>query len=101
VADTTLISPLTAQPKTESVTPKTETARITLPPEPPKPPVKMTKTQPLVAAPAAPRVPLTTPVIIAPARTELIVEAIPLSLCWGLVAISAATLLIAIWTYIS
>jgi hypothetical protein len=80
-----------------------ETARINILPDPPKPtPVKMSKTQPLVTVTATPVAPPTAPVTIAPpAAPQTVIESIPTSLCWGLVLVSAAILIIEIWNYIS
>ena len=41
------------------------------------------------------------PVTIAPAAPQPVPNAIPMSLCWGLVLVSAAILIIEIWNYIS
>lgn len=80
-----------------------ETARISILPDPPKPgPMKMSKTQPLVTLTAASVTPPTAPVTIAPAAArQAAIERIPTSLCWGLVLVSAAILIIEIWNYIS
>jgi hypothetical protein len=89
--------------------PKKETARISILPEParrPAPTVKMTKTQPLITAPAAKI--HTAPVVTAPAATLSPVEApaaasmldaVPLPVCWTILGISLVTLLIQIWNY--
>jgi hypothetical protein len=94
-------APAAAPPPASTLT--KETARISILPDPPKPaPVKMSKTQPLITATATPVTPLTAPVKIAPAATpQPIIESIPMSLCWGLVLVSAAVLIIEIWNYIS
>ena len=80
-----------------------ETARITILPDPPKPtPVKMSKTQPLITLTATPGAPPTPPVTIAAAGApQPVIESIPTSLCWGLLLVSAAILIIEIWNYIS
>src|SRR5436190_1484785 len=71
----------------------------------PRPPVSQ---NPLPAAPAGgvppPPVaspPPTAPVTIAPAAPQPVLNAIPMPLCWGLVLVSAAILIIEIWNYIS
>jgi hypothetical protein len=79
-----------------------ETARISVLPDPPKPTsAKMSKTQPLITATATPVAPPTAPVTIAPAAPQPVLNAIPMPLCWGLVLVSAAILIIEIWNYIS
>ena len=87
--------------------PKKETARINILPEPARrsaPTVKMTKTQPLLAATpprmqtiAAPSVPQVTHPSAEAATTML--DAVPLPVCWTIFGISAVTLLIQIWNY--
>jgi hypothetical protein len=87
--------------------PKKETARISILPEPvrqPAPTVKMTKTQPLLAATpprmqtiAAPSVPQVTHPSAEAATTML--DAVPLPVCWTIFGVSAVTLLIQIWNY--
>ena len=84
--------------------PKKETARITVLPDPPaKSPVQMKKTQPLIDLPAMEK-PATT-VTVAPApvptTTQPWVDQVPMPLCWGLVAVSAAILILQIWNYLS
>ena len=89
-------SPVTTPPP---ASPRKETARITVLPDPPsKSSVQMKKTQPLIDLPptTAPEAPVT----VAP-ETRGIVDVIPKFLCWALVAISALTLLIQIWNYLS
>ncbi|PYI43684.1 MAG: hypothetical protein DME29_05230 [Verrucomicrobia bacterium] len=61
----------------------------------------MSKTQPLITATATSVVPPTAPVTIAPAAPQPVLNAIPMPLCWGLVLVSAAILIIEIWNYIS
>ncbi|SRR6266550_7098138 len=79
-----------------------ETARISVLPDPPKPAsARMSKTQPLITATATPVAPPTAPVTIAPAAPQPVLNAIPMPLCWGLVLVSAAILIIEIWNYIS
>ncbi|MBA2433278.1 MAG: hypothetical protein H0V56_14385 [Chthoniobacterales bacterium] len=102
--------------------PKKETARISILPEPatPAPAVKMTKTQPLITAPApkvhsapvtvAPRAAGSLPATIspitptpAPASTGSILdelEHIPLPVCWAILGVSAVILIIQIWNYV-
>lgn len=80
--------------------PKKETARISVLPRPTPaaaPAINMTKTQPLLihptgSAPVAPVVITSKPV--AP------VDAIPRSLAWGLLGVSAVIFLIQIWNYV-
>jgi hypothetical protein len=94
-----------------SVSPKEETARITLLPDPPtKPAVAMKKTQPLIDLPPTDRPTISATVapqtsatseyfpVPAPIRT---IDAIPMQLCWALLGVSAAILLIQIWSYFS
>jgi hypothetical protein len=61
----------------------------------------MSKTQPLITATATPVVPPAAPVTIAPVASQPVLKAIPIPLCWGLVLVSAAILIIEIWNYIS
>jgi hypothetical protein len=61
----------------------------------------MSKTQPLITATATPVAPPTAPVTIAPAAPQPVLNVIPMPLCWGLVVVSAAILIIEIWNYIS
>lgn len=83
-----------------AVGPKKETARITLLPDPPAPTgVQMKKTQPLIDMPSMAPPPMT-PVAVASEPTP-VVSAIPMALCWGLLGVSAAILLIQILNYIS
>jgi len=104
--------PLESPASPPSMAPKKETARITVLPDPPlKPAVQMKKTQPLIDLPA-PQNPPTISVTVAPqttapaenvSRPGLIraIDNIPMALCWVLVGVSAATLLIQIWSYFS
>ena len=92
--------------------PKKETARITVLPDPPfKPAVQMKKTQPLIDLPT-PDKPPTVSVTVATQTTAPaenvsgpgLIRAIdntPMPLCWVLVGVSAAILLIQIWSYFS
>ena len=90
-------------PISPPASPKKETARITVLPDPPaKPAVQMKKTQPLIDLPAM-EMPAT-PVTVTPepvARPQLRVEQIPMPLCWALLAASAAILILQIWNYLS
>jgi len=62
----------------------------------------MSKTQPLVTVTATPLAPPAAAVKVAPEPAEPVsIVSIPLGLCWTLVVISAAILLIEIWTYVS
>lgn len=92
--------------------PKKETARITVLPDPPvKPAVEMKKTQPLIDLPAA-EAPISK-VTVAPSprppapqpqpqpQPQMRIDDIPMPLCWGLLAISAAVLILQIWNYLS
>src|SRR2546423_12657812 len=82
--------------------PKKETARITVLPDPPsKPAVQMKKTQPLINLPATQAPTPTVTVTAAPPAPQLRVDQIPMPLCWGLLAMSAAILIIQIWNYLS
>jgi len=93
------------------VGPKKETARINVLPEAaaPRPSLQMTKTQPLVVAPAAksPRPAIATAPVVKKTTSSTTSSAfdaldkIPLPLCWGIFAISAVTLLIQIWNYLA
>ncbi|PYL03161.1 MAG: hypothetical protein DME32_04735 [Verrucomicrobia bacterium] len=98
---TAAASPAAAAPATTPLA--KETARISILPDPPKPaPVKMSKTQRLVISTATPVAPPTAPVTVAPAAApQPVIDSIPTSLCWGLVLVSAAILIIEIWNYIS
>jgi hypothetical protein len=83
--------------------PKKETARITVLPDPPaKSPVQMKKTQPLInlPAPEKPAAPVTVAPQPAPIEPAWI-EQVPMPLCWGLVAVSTAILILQIWNYLS
>ncbi len=83
--------------------PKKETARISILPDPPaKRAVQMKKTQPLIDLPAmekpAPTVTVTPP----PAPRPLLgIDEIPMPLCWALFGTSAVILILQIWNYIS
>jgi hypothetical protein len=81
--------------------PKKETARITVFPDPPtKPTVEITKTHPLIDLPAV-KTP-TTRVTVSPAPQPVSrIDENLMPLCWTLFAVSAATLLIQIWNYLS
>ena|ERR1700730_9911714 len=90
-------------PMPTPASPKKETARITvLPDSPSKPAVQMKKTQPLIDLPAtqtpAPAVTVTAPPLPVP---QFQVDQIPMTLCWGLLAVSAGILILQIWNYLS
>lgn len=81
--------------------PKKETARLKNRPEKTPPSaltVKMTKTQPLMTAPAAQI--HSAPVNVLP-KSASGFDAIPLPICWVIFGISAITLLIQIWNYLA
>jgi hypothetical protein len=92
--------------------PKKETARITVLPDPPAksaPTVQMKKTQPLINMPA-PRTetaPITVASTAPPAASKAFVSTdffgmmdfVPMPLCWTLLALSGAVLIIQIWGY--
>jgi len=83
--------------------PKKETARITVLPDPqPKPAVEMKKTQPLIDLPAM-ETPATTVTLTSAPESEPQprIDQIPMPLCWGLLAASAAILILQIWNYLS
>lgn len=92
--------------------PKKETARITVLPDPPvKPAVEMKKTQPLIDLPkieppvtrvtvASTPAPAPRPVAPQPA-TQMRIDDLPMPLCWGLLATSVAILILQIWNYLS
>ncbi|MDQ2867160.1 MAG: hypothetical protein M3R59_01925 [Verrucomicrobiota bacterium] len=83
--------------------PKKETSRIAVLPQATTPAVKMTKTQPLITITGTPQPPPAAAVkVVVPALAmPSMIDSIPLPLCWALVAVSAAILLIEIWTYVS
>jgi hypothetical protein len=87
--------------------PKKETARITVLPDPqPKPAVQMKKTQPLIDLPAMEMPASTVTLTPAPApkaqpQPQLRIDQIPMPLCWALLGVSAATLILQIWNYLS
>ena len=89
--------------------PKKETARITVLPDPPvKRAVEMKKTQPLIDLPAA-EAPISKVTVASPPRPlapqpqqqQMRIDDIPMPLCWGLLAVSAAVLILQIWNYLS
>jgi hypothetical protein len=86
---------------TPSVSPKKETARIAVLPDPISAPasVQMKKTQPLINRPA-PSAPAVTQVTMA-SETAGVVDQLPTTLCWALVGVSAVILIIQILNYIS
>src|SRR5256885_7339414 len=86
--------------------PKKETARITVLPDPPaKPAVQMKKTQPLIDLPPIEKpvtsvtvAPLPPSAAVKPAeKAQFAIDEMPLTLCWALVAISAMVLILQIW----
>ena len=88
--------------------PKKETARITVLPDLPAksstaPTVQMKKTQPLSRMPdtAPPSAPINVATAALEPERELIIDEIPMSFCWALLGVSAAILIIQIWTYLS
>jgi len=88
--------------------PKKETARIALLPDPPARPahhVEMKKTQPLsmMPEPAPPIMPITTaPISPAPiVSSGGFIDEIPMPLCWGLLVAAIIVLTIQIWNYVS
>jgi hypothetical protein len=87
--------------RTVSSGPKKDMARIPLVPQPPSrppPAIQMKKTQPLIAMPqVAPQ----TASIPAPLGEGSAVDAIPMPLCWLLLAVSSIILVLQIWTYFS
>jgi hypothetical protein len=83
-----------------AVSPKKETARISVLPDPPKPAptVQMKKTQPLITMPE----PKTgaAPINVAPLiQPDEDVDLVPMPLCWAVLGASALILLIQIWNY--
>ncbi len=97
--------PVSAALDSTSLSPKKETARIALMPEPPAKPipaVQMKKTQPLIAMPHI--TPRSAPIAVAPtekAKGSAMMDAIPMPTCWTLLGVSAVILIIQIWTYFS
>jgi hypothetical protein len=82
--------------------PNKETARIAVLPDPrPRalPAVQMKKAQPLVTMPEITL--QNAPLTVATKDTSATVDAIPMPLCWTLLGVSAAILIIQIWTYFS
>ncbi len=99
IISTPMPGAVTAAPDSLFPGPKNETARIPLIPEPaakPAPTVQMKKTQPLVAMPQI--APQGASVALAPAEMA---NAIPMTICWTLLGVSAVILIIQIWTYFS
>ena len=91
--------PATPMSAPSPAAPKKETARISVLPDPPsRPAVQMKKTQPLIDVPAAERP--ASPVTVAP-ETRTVAAEIPRPLCWALLGVSAAILIIQIWNYLS
>jgi hypothetical protein len=90
-------------PMRTPASPKKETARIAVLPDPPaKPAVQMKKTQPLIDLPKI-ETPSTTTTVTPAAQsdTKTAIEQIPMPLCWALVGASAAILILQIWNYLS
>ncbi len=86
---------------TDSSEPKKETARITVPPAPmAKPAGQMEETQPLIDL-AAIEKPGTALMGIPESTRHGRIDRVPMPLCWTLIAISAAVLILQIWTYLS
>jgi hypothetical protein len=83
--------------------PKKETARITVLPDPhPKPAVQMKKTQPMIDLPAMETPATTVTLTQEPApKPQLRIDQIPMPLCWTLLTVSVATLILQIWNYLS
>jgi hypothetical protein len=93
--------PLSITSPADASSPKKETAPITVLPDPlARPGVQMKKTQPLIDVPAA--IAPESPVTVAPApQVRMAIDQIPKPLCWALLGVSAATLIIQIWSYFS
>src|SRR5438270_12676763 len=88
-------------PMPTPASPKKETARITVLPDPPaKPAVQMKKTQPLIDLPKI-ETPATTMTVTPQPTPQIGIDRIPMPLCWGLLASSAAILILQIWTYLT
>ena len=88
-------------PMPTPASPKKETARITVLPDPPaKPAVQMKKTQPLIDLPKI-EMPATTVTVTPQPLPQIGIAQIPVPLCWGLLAASAAILILQIWNYLS
>ena len=96
---------VSAAPELISLGPNKETARVPLMPEPPAmpvPAVEMKKTQPLIAMPHP--APQSTSIAVPTtekAEESAMLDAIPMSICWALLGVSAVILIIQIWTYFS
>jgi len=92
-------------PMPPHVSPKKETARITVLPDPPaKPAVQMKKTQPLIDLPKI-ETPTTTVTVTPQPQPQpppqISLDQIPMSLCWALLGVSATILILQIWNYLS
>ncbi len=86
---------------TDSSELKKETAGITVPPAPmAKPAGQMEETQPLIDLPAMEK-PATALMGIPESTRHGWIDRVPMPLCWTLIAISAAVLILQIWTYLS
>jgi hypothetical protein len=83
--------------------PKKETTRMTVLPDPPaKPVVEMKKTQPLIDLPAV-EAPATRVTVAPRIESQPVskIDEMPMPLCWGLLGVSAAILILQIWNYLS
>jgi hypothetical protein len=94
--------PMASSSAASSPSPKKETARIAVLPDP-RPnasaAVQMKRTQPLIAMPES--TPPSAPLTAATNNTSAIVDAIPMRLCWTLLGVSTVILIIQIWNYFS
>jgi hypothetical protein len=93
----------TAAPAPTAHIPKTETARITVLPDPPtKPAVEMRKTHPLIDLPRG-EAPATKIIVTSQPQPEPVakIDNLPMPLCWALLGASAAILILQIWNYLS
>ena len=82
--------------------PKKETARVAVLPDlrhKTSPTVQMKKTQPLITMPES--TPPSAPLTVATNNTSVMVDAIPMRLCWTLLGVSTVILIIQIWNYFS
>ncbi len=90
-------------PMPTPASPKKETARITVLPDPPaKPAGQMKKTQPLIDLPKI-ETPSTTVTVTpaTPPATKIAIDQVQMPLCWALLGASAAILILQIWNYLS
>jgi len=81
--------------------PKKETARVAVLPDlrPKASPTVQKKTQPLITMPES--TPPSAPLTVATNNTSVMVDAIPMRLCWTLLGVSTVILIIQIWNYFS